>query len=190
LFAALASALAIAVTIGFVSDAMASPLPNASFVKKMLAESPPADDGRIVPGWRMGKVHLGMGAADLIAALGPPSNTNVMVAGSWAQYSWIDATGAELLVEVGQGRVARIRTGSVDTHSPTAYSTAEGLRSGLSELEAVAKIGMPDSSRTSGEVAQHLYCYKTGIWFTLHPSRLVTAQIVIQVKKDLWPCKM
>lgn len=41
-------------------------------VAGLKAKDPPRSDGKFVPGWRLGPVHLGMSRAELFAALGEP----------------------------------------------------------------------------------------------------------------------
>ena len=118
-------------------------------LQEMKAADPPKDDNLIVPGWRVGKVYLGMTSTELLAAMGEPSSTKPGEESNW--FSWKNA---ELDVSLDKKADQVVKIALNDER----YKTAEGVRVGLSELSVGAKLGQPQASSSDG-----VYCYKRGI---------------------------
>lgn len=125
----------------------------------MKVADPPKDDRLIVPGWRVGKVYLGMTSSALLAAMGEPSSTrpsDYSTGLEWENaglYVWFNKK-ADLV-------------DTIDVRHET-YKTAEDVHLGSSELAATVKLGKPEAS-DSGSV--DAFCYKRGITLFLSTNR-------------------
>lgn len=132
-------------------------------LQEMKAADPPKDDKLIVPGWRVGKVYLGMTSAALLTAMGEPDMASPYH--HTTNFTWKNAgLSVQLDMEADSAiNIEVFRESNV---------TAAGVRLGMSELAVTAKLGKPEHSyrKQVGEDSNFiisLYCYKRGIavWF-------------------------
>ena len=133
---------------------------SAPSLQEMKAADPPKDDKLIVPGWRVGKVYLGMTSAALFAAMGemgePDSTASHVKYGSFSwKYGKHDGLEVMLDKKTDQVYALLLHNGS--------YKTAEGVQMGMSELAVVVKLGKPDSQRSDNSGKTEGVCYKRGI---------------------------
>jgi len=141
-----------------------------------VARTPPPDcvpqrDNLIVPGCRIGPITIGLDPAEVFGALGSPQKSNVGTGPtSISTYVYQDVS-----VNV---RTATNRVSEVFTSSPR-YSTAEGVRVGMSELELRAKLSAPSRARQFNPV-NLTYYYTRGLEVVFNPqegSRVVTISV-------------
>ena len=121
------------------------------------------EDGRIVPGERVGRIALGMNAADLYRALGEPLSTKTYTDG--VGYGWNG-----IKVTLNRGGVVTM----IQTTSPN-YSLADGLAVGASQLALQAKRAGAAWSRTDGDETK--LCYNDGLIVWVSAGKVIDIQV-------------
>ena len=147
-------------------------------LQEMKAADPPKDDNLIVPGWRVGKVYLGMTSRELVASMGEPSSTKP--GETLTHFFWKNA-------ELGASLNKKADRVDSIMFEDERYKTAEGIRVGLSELSVVAKLGQPQAS------GDGYHCYKSGIMLRFRePSRGIPYQVTFgEVKpREAWRARV
>jgi hypothetical protein len=168
--------LFVATSLPVAADVPSSWLLKERAIKKLTASSPPAADDSLVPGWRAGQIHLGMTAAQLLAAMGEPDESLTY----GRHFIWADK-----YVQTDDGIVTAISVGWNSRGS--AMKTKEGIGVGSSQLKVIATYGEPDD-RKQWHTTLYL-CYSSGMLFTFEDNSSSVTQVTIATKKRaLWPC--
>lgn len=162
-----------------------------------LKADPPKSDKRIVPGWRVEQVYLGMPAAELIKVLGAPENHSPSTATSgiyeWHKRSWSGGVGRTLRVAVSE-ETARTITFKADSlfASRLHYDdpkTPEGICVGCTLEEFTALSGKsetdlrPSPSKAPGDL---LYCDRSGVSYFITEGRVFS--ITVSEEGSPGPC--
>jgi hypothetical protein len=146
-------------------------------VKKLTAADPPADDDRLVAGWRAGPLFLGMNTAQLLAAMGDPDKTHAY----GYHYSW----GGTYVQTLESGKVTSISVGW--NNSSSAMKTAEGLGIGSSQIAVVTALGQPDGRSFSMGVLY--FCYARGFIFEFDNNARTTQISIVTKARAEWVCE-
>jgi len=125
----------------------------------------PIFDKLIVPGKRIGPIALGMPQADVLNILGKPPKSIIHTDGHSSYFY------ADLLVFISNNsRVYRVNTTAPE------YSTADGIRVGMTEPEVRAKRGKPKRVFNLGDNAvTYWYESKLEIWFDRSTGNRITS---------------
>jgi hypothetical protein len=170
----------------------------------MKVADPPKDDQLIVPGWRIGKVYLGMTSAALLAAMGEPDETThpdrVRIERSGGllaakgepdettplkitNFIWFEwkRAGIRIIHNMDADQVAFIDV------KRDSYRTAEGVHIGMSELAVSVKLGRPKVSYFGEKSEKGVYCYKKGIIIVFNNAAPHNVEwITVKPRKNWW----
>lgn len=145
-------------------------------IGKLTAESPPSDDDRLVPGWRAGRLHLGMTTAQLLAVMGEPDQTFA--------YGYHYAWGGIYVQTLKDGKVTSIGVGWNNRSSP--MKTAEGVGIGSSQIAVVAALGQPESRTLS--MGTLYFCYERGLVVQFDGGTTASQISIVTKARAKWVC--
>src|SRR5688500_10514351 len=120
-----------------------------------------ADETLIVPGERIGRIRIGMNESQVVAALGSPTEREVLEYNGEVQMTWeAENYDINLSLTGNDGVVSRVVT------SRRLYATAEGLSVGSSLSDVTAVMGNPGRRWESELNRGAKVCYSQGIVFS------------------------
>jgi hypothetical protein len=165
--AAQETTIVIALPSGAAPPAAGSPLPPGVAAPAAVSPPPPTSGGKIVFGHGIGRVHLGMQMADVVAALGAAATTTT-VPGVGTEYRWYsDAQPAGFGVRATPAGIVQ----QLWIVGELGYRTAQGLHVGSTALDVRAALGPPSWSVavSSQNKTTTLMYDRLGVWFVLRP---------------------